>query len=634
MGTAKSLSGVVLLLFLIISGFCAALIGNQPYQSADGITDYGDNHIGQALQRIGQEYSEVSAEQRHNEHLALGAMLTEPYVGTLNYVLTAEGSAVNNSGNATLGIRVSLNISAWKSTESLVSMDIMSGTMEVGEETLQVQSGNAYYLKKVHQVRIVAFVPVEDSGFRNFVLVLKGKATAGMLPVPDSAEPLRIEILGSQSKLLPGWQVDMSGEIGLSSSMIQPKDDTIVLTAILDNLGNEEIFHSLIGAGLERLRENHPDLDIQVVEKQFAYPNEKTALINSLANDTSIDLFSADQIWLGELADRGLLTDLTNYTKSWGRASDWYQTNWDGGGYKGKTYGIWVWTDVRGIYYWKGLLNEAGVDPDSLKTWSGYISGAQQLNAELRPRGIEGVHLTGVGHSPDLWYPYLWMLGGEIVEQRSGHPTQGEYWFPAYNSTQGVEALTFIKDQVDAGIVPQRSHHWGQEFANRTFAVMMEASHVPSYFQTLQGEDLEEQVGYIPMFPVPDDESQTATLMGGWELTIPVNSKNKELTWELISLMVEPDVLAPWLAKYNYLPTQLPIGQGPYSQELRATNPFFDEMASLIQYGHGRPSIPEYPQIADHIREAIDDVYSGRKEPKQALEDAAAKSAEALGWTR
>jgi multiple sugar transport system substrate-binding protein len=52
----------------------------------------------------------------------------------------------------------------------------------------------------------------------------------------------------------------------------------------------------------------------------------------------------------------------------------------------------------------------------------------------------------------------------------------------------------------------------------------------------------------------------------------------------------------------------------------------------MIPTGLSRPSIPEYPQIAEHIREAIDHIYNGTKEPRQALDDAAAKSANALGW--
>jgi hypothetical protein len=36
--------------------------------------------------------------------------------------------------------------------------------------------------------------------------------------------------------------------------------------------------------------------------------------------------------------------------------------------------------------------------------------------------------------------------------------------------------------------------------------------------------------------------------------------------------------------------------------------------------------------IAEHLRQALDEVYYGIKEPRQALDNAAAKSAKALGW--
>lgn len=56
------------------------------------------------------------------------------------------------------------------------------------------------------------------------------------------------------------------------------------------------------------------------------------------------------------------------------------------------------------------------------------------------------------------------------------------------------------------------------------------------------------------------------------------------------------------------------------------------EMISMIPFGHNRPAIPEYPQIASHIKQALDDVYYGLKDPKQALDEAAARSARVLGW--
>jgi multiple sugar transport system substrate-binding protein len=156
-----------------------------------------------------------------------------------------------------------------------------------------------------------------------------------------------------------------------------------------------------------------------------------------------------------------MVTDLTNYTEQrWDRDGneEWYLGNWEGGKYQGRVYGIWATTDIRGIWYWKDMLKEAGVDPQSLMTWEGYIDAVKKLNSVLKPLGIEGVHLTGAGHSPDLWYPYLWMLGGNILEQRAGHPTKGIYWFPSFNSSAGLKALSFIQDQINAGHRLMRLH--------------------------------------------------------------------------------------------------------------------------------------------------------------------------------
>jgi multiple sugar transport system substrate-binding protein len=161
---------------------------------------------------------------------------------------------------------------------------------------------------------------------------------------------------------------------------------------------------------------------------------------------------------------------------------------------------------------------------------------------------------------------------------------------------------------------------------------MLEGTWLLGFFPAEQWPDLEQKVGFLPMFPVPDKDNQTASLMGGWELSIPKTSKYKELAWELITIILEPKIFAPLDQKYGYLPTQIPIGEGPYSAELQKSIPYYDELISMIPIGRTRPSIPEYPEIADHIRQAIDEVYYSLKEPKEALDDAVQKSAKALGW--
>lgn len=405
----------------------------------------------------------------------------------------------------------------------------------------------------------------------------------------------------------------------------------VTITAQLDDLGNVIKWDGLLRPAIHELNLRHPGLNIQIKYTTTPYNQTRIHLLDAIGNKTNIDLISVDQIWLGDFAQRGYLTNLTPYLKSWNRSSDWYQTNLDGEVYNGKVYGIWAWTDVRGIWYWKDLLSKAGVNPATLQTWDGYIAAAKKLNAVLGPIGVSGMALAGLNYSPDLWYPYLWMLGGDILVMKNGHPTKGTYWFPAYNSSAGVRALGFIKQQIDAGIKPLKTNP-AKLFVDRELAVLQSDSSLPGAFSKQQWPTFTQRIGFLPAFPMPNGVNRTSTLMGGWELAVPETSTNKPLAWELITLITDPTIMTPWLKVTGFLPTEKSIGSGSNLAILNQTIPYYADMVSMIPIGNTRPVTPEYPQLAENVREAIDEVYHGVKQPKEALDHAAQKSAKLLGW--
>jgi multiple sugar transport system substrate-binding protein len=420
-----------------------------------------------------------------------------------------------------------------------------------------------------------------------------------------------------------------------SISSSSAEKNNITLRGLFDDLGQSGGWNQLLQPALDELNRRHPDMNIQIQYTEFPYDVTRNQILERLSNDNNsvVDIVSVDQIWLGEFAGKGLIRNLTSDFEQWGRIDDFYEANLDGMVYNNTLYGLWLWTDIRGIWYWKDMLQEAGVDLESLKTWDGYIAAAVKLNDFFGDRVIQGVHLLGTSYDVDMWYPYLWMLGGDILELRDGHPTKGVYWFPSYNSSEGVRAMDFLKQQVDAGIKPQKEHSWGTEFVNRTFAVMLEGSWMPYYFPQESWPTLEEQLGFISMFPVPNQTILTSTMMGGWELAVPAGSQNNDLSWELITIMAQPEILAPFLRDMGYLPTQYVLGDGPSSEPLKQSVPYFGEMVSMIPYGRSRSNIVEYPEIAEHIHQAIQQVYNGSAaSSKDALDVAAAKSAQALGW--
>lgn len=416
---------------------------------------------------------------------------------------------------------------------------------------------------------------------------------------------------------------------GLTVQSVAQKDQEVKISGLF--VDPSDRWKSLLPSALNELRSRHPDLNIQINYTVYPYNDARVQMLNTLGNKNSIDIISLDQIWLGEFANKSYVIDLTDRANKWGGLSDWYQANLDGNLYNGKVYGIWAWTDIRSIWYWKDLFNQAEVDPETLKTWDTYVQSAKKLNSRLEQLNKSGIELVGGPGSQNEWYPFLWMLGGEILEYKSGHPIKGSYWFPAYNGTEGVKALGFFKELIDAKVKPI-TIDFEKEFANKKYAEMLGGSWLPGYFSNLSKNEFEEKIGIIPMFPVPTEGTQNASIMGGWLLSIPDTSRHKELAWELITIMLKPEILSPVLAKYGYLPTQMSIGEGPYSDELRKLIPYYDQLIKLIPDGRGRPNIPEYPQIADHLQEAINSVYENKKSPEQALNDAASKSAEVLGW--
>jgi multiple sugar transport system substrate-binding protein len=365
------------------------------------------------------------------------------------------------------------------------------------------------------------------------------------------------------------------------NSYAQNKQEQVNLTGLFVEPADR--WKDLIPSALQELRTRHPNLDIEVNYTIYPYNDARTQILKSMSN-VPVDLISLDQIWLGEFANKSYIVDLTDR-----------------------------------------------IDPNSLKTWDGYIESAKKLDAALEQRGIHGIELVGGPGSQNEWYPFLWMTGGDILQYKPGHPTKGSYWFPTYNSTEGVRALEFFRQLVSANVKPI-TVDFEKEFAAKNYTVMLGGSWLPGNFVPLTKQNFEQKIGMIPMFPVPNEGTRTSSIMGGWLLSIPQTSKHKELAWELITIMLKPEILSPVLAKYGYLPTQVSIGEGPYSAVLRNSIPYYDQLISMITFGHSRPNIPEYPQIADQIRQAIDEVYAGSKTPKEALDDAAEKSAKTLGW--
>jgi multiple sugar transport system substrate-binding protein len=168
-------------------------------------------------------------------------------------------------------------------------------------------------------------------------------------------------------------------------SYAAPQKKKVTLTGLFDNLGDPPRWYNFVlKPAIQEMRVKHPDLDIQLDFRPLPYQNVHPAFLQLLANKTNLDIIDIDPSWL-RICSEGTLDGYTNLAR-WGHLDDLYQVFLPPATCNHRLYALYTIADISAVWYWKDLLNRAGVDADSLKTWDGYISAAKKLILYLGPK--------------------------------------------------------------------------------------------------------------------------------------------------------------------------------------------------------------------------------------------------------
>ncbi len=388
------------------------------------------------------------------------------------------------------------------------------------------------------------------------------------------------------------------------------------------------------GYGLEAVEgliESITGVDLQVQE--FPYGDLRSKLQTTLlAQDPGVapDLTMVDSIWLGEFVEGGFLADLTGVVAD--AAEDWFPAFRDGSQWppaSGTYYGLWYDTDVRVTFYWPDLLQQAGVNPGDLLYWDTFIKACQQLKAALAAQGVGACWLDMAGGwAPDFeFFPYLWQEGGEILVERDGRLV------PAFNGEAGVRALQFLVDRVRAGIDPQTQTFWGDDFAQKKWAVYPHGNWAgsESRFPGTTPRERQQTIAVLPL-PVSEPGRVPVTLAGGWIMTVPavIPSKAPE-RFERAKAVLQAFLRADVMTEYYGALARVPVRAGVDNAALAEKIEFFDFYAKMASVARVRPAIPQWAQVADAIFQAMSAAVFQGVDPKTALDQAAQQVERILG---
>lgn len=415
--------------------------------------------------------------------------------------------------------------------------------------------------------------------------------------------------------------------------------ETVTLKMVL--VAPEDRWNFLLDKAEQKYEAAHPDTNIEIDAQVLPFGDRLTRLRAAATGGTPLDIVSLDQPEVGEFAASGFTMDLTDRINSdLNGLQDWLPAHREATKFNGEWHAIWAWTDARVLWYWKDLVDEAGVNPDAdMRTWDGYVESCQSMDEALSDQGIEGCLLIGQPWIADWTLPYVWMNGGDLgVKVNADVADQqgaAEAWMPAFGSDAWVQALQFTRQQVDAGIDPFTEHQFGPAFVDRRYATWLGGTWVYGAVKD-SGADMS-NLGLVAAFPTPSEDGETATMAGGWTLAIPSTSEHPDVAWEFLTMMLAEDTLGEMQTQFGYLPTEESFATGLDDQFASYWNDGdaerWSKLKDLAPNAYGRPSFPTWPQVGSAITEMVQGVMFEDNDPAEAASSTQQTVlTDVLGW--
>jgi arabinosaccharide transport system substrate-binding protein len=290
----------------------------------------------------------------------------------------------------------------------------------------------------------------------------------------------------------------------------------------------------------------------------------------------------------------------------------------------GKQLGIDYHLGAFLMYYNKALLDEAGIDPDAIKTWDDYVAAGKQFQEHFPDKswtvsgGAEFFPIQGL----------MYMNGGHIYD------ADGNF---VLNSPENVEALQFYSDlknvhgiavDIPGGVIN------GEGFYSAMLNGEVASVWMPQWFMTRFPDNMPDLCGSVIVRPMPVfEEGGFTTTMGGGTgtaVTDQTPAEEQELAKEFLAFAkLTPEAQKALWTDLGFDPFRVETYDDPAL--LAADECFSGEIPFeyvKAELGNVAPEYtgPLYPEARNYVEEnVLNAVVSGGVSAADALAEAQAQ---------
>jgi len=305
---------------------------------------------------------------------------------------------------------------------------------------------------------------------------------------------------------------------------------------------------------IDKFEAAYPEIKVEVNEVSANETYDQLVLTSQAGNppDVYMTYWTISAATNGLAADLSEFIDMDEFTTRFTTAAQGY------GEWEGKIYAIPYRSGASIIFANATMFENAGIElPYDGWTWDEFYAIAKQLtNVE---KGEYGFSVCGDASDSGVdwqFWPFLLEAGGSMFDEDN---------HAAFNSAEGVEALNFIIQMIDEGIIPPgiastNVDQQGELLASSKVAMFEDGPWFMGSVKEKAGDNCE-----IVALPMPVGKT-SGSIAGGTALGISAGSNNKEAAWTFIDFMTSDESLNYWCEQFQQVSPLTSVSDSDYYQ--------------------------------------------------------------------
>ena len=366
---------------------------------------------------------------------------------------------------------------------------------------------------------------------------------------------------------------------------------------------------------------------VHVVQETFPYDSYNQKVASAVPAGQGPDVVNLFYGWLPLYVDSGYLQPLPEDAFGAAAIERQFVPMVKAAKFQGRYWALPTAVRTLALFYNRDMFRKAGIGRSPV-TWDEFLADAQRLT-ERDGRGnivVEGFGIAPAGQDHQLIREVLFRQWGAAPYSSDGRRA-------TYNTPQGAEALRWYTDLVTkykVGVIDffPGSNNYRDAFVAGKAGMIVDGSFAIGSIRGAAKFDW--AVGVLPRRTAGGTPGNFGSF---WVhgLTNRAKGDRREAAIKWLRFITSPDTQRVWLQQVGEIPAAKALAEDPKLAQDPVSGPFIQS----LPYAHATFFIDESAQRTVLV-DAVNEVVLNHKEPKAALDEAAAKEGKILGefWAK